>query len=129
MKALLTILFFGLISNVYSQDGKISIVYTPDSVKHINRTFLYPGGQEALLKDIENNFKMPKQARKDNLHGEILLQIRIDTLGKASGTILKGLREDVDKAAIDMTKKLKQSIPAQMDDLKVPFNVKVPIKL
>lgn len=129
IKVILTIMFFGIMTTGYSQDGGASIVYIPDSVEHVNRTFKYPGGQDALQKDIANNFKVPKQATKDNLKGEIVLQITIDTLGHASGTILSGLREDVDNAAIEMTKKLKQSIPATMDEKKVPFIVTVPLKL
>ena len=129
IKTILTILFLGILTKAYSQDGKPSIVYTPDSVKHINRTFIYPGGQDALLQDIANNFKVPKQAKKDNLQGKILLQITIDTLGNASGKILSGLREDVDNAAIEMTKKLKQSIPATIDDKKIPFTLTVPLRL
>lgn len=129
IKTILIIIFFGIMTKGYSQDGKACIVYTPDSVKHINRTFFYPGGQDALLQDIANNFKVPKQAKKDNIQGEIILQITIDTLGNASGKILSGLREDVDNGAIEMTKKLKRSIPATMDDKKVPITLTVPLRL
>mgnify|MGYP001552551826 CR=1 FL=1 len=113
----------------YSQNGTTSIAYTPDSVKHIERMCLYPGGQDALMKDIANNFIMPKKAKKDKLQGKIFLKLTVDTLGFATGKILKGLRADVDSAAIDMTKKLKQFVPSAIDERKVPTTLTIPIAL
>lgn len=124
-----TITFFIVLTTGYSQDGKESVVYTPDSVKHINKTCLYPGGQDRLLKDIASNFIVPKQAKKDKIVGKIFLQIIVDTSGFVSGKVLKGLRPDLDSAAIDMTKKLKQFVPATMDNKNVPTTLNIPLKL
>ncbi len=129
MKKYLTVLFLTLLSAGYSQDGKISFAYSRDSIQHKEQMCIYPGGQESLMRDIANNFIVPGQAKKDNVTGKIFLQILIDTLGQANGKILKGLRPDVDSAAIEMTKKLKRFIPAKIDERKVPTTLTVPLKL
>lgn len=123
-----TIAFINLYLFGYSQDGKESIIYTTDSVKLINKTCIYPNGQEGLMKDISENFIIPKQARKDNLMGKIYLQITVDTGGYATGKIIKGLRPDVDSAAIEMTRKLKRFVPAKMGNRVVPTTLNVPLK-
>ena len=128
-KTYIAAFFLTLLTTCYSQDGKISYVYTPDSVRHKEQMCIYPGGQESLMRDIASNFVAPKQAKKDNLTGKIFLQIVVDTLGRTTGKILKGLRPDVDSAAIEMTKKLKPFIPAKIDERKVPTTLTVPLKL
>ena len=60
---------FVVVTETKAQDGTTSIVYTPDSVKHINRKAIYPGKQDGFMKDIADNFKIPEKAIKDNLHG------------------------------------------------------------
>jgi outer membrane biosynthesis protein TonB len=129
IKYFLTLLFCWSFITSFSQDGTSSEVYTPDSVKHFERTCIYPGGQVALMKDIASNFVVPKQAIKDKVVGKIYLQIIVDTSGVANGKILKGLRADVDSAAIDMTRKLKLFVPAIMDERKVPMTLNVPLRL
>lgn len=128
-QTILTIIFICLLTLSYAQDGKTNIEYTPDNKQHITRTCLYPGGKDSLMKDIAKNFSIPKQAVKDKIDGKVYLQIIVDTTGIASGKILKGLRADVDSAAIDMTKKLKRFVPATMDERKVPMTLNVPLKL
>lgn len=129
IKSTLTIIFVCLLKISYSQDGTTNMEYTPDSVKIMTRTCLYPGGKVSLMKDIAKNFSVPKQAIKDKIEGKVYLQIIVDTSGVATGKILKGLRADIDSAAIDMTKKLKQFVPASMGERKVPMTLNVPLKL
>lgn len=129
IKTSLSIIFVCLLKISYSQDGITNIEYTPDSAKHITRTCLYPGGKASLMNDIAKNFSVPKQAIKDKIVGKIYLQIIVDTSGVATGKILKGLRPDIDSAAIDMARKLKQFVPARMDERKVPTTLNVPLNL
>lgn len=112
-----------------AQNGNTSETFTPDAVKHIEQECKYPGGQDALLKDISSHFIVPKKVRKDNLQGKIYLQITVDTLGFSKGKVLKGIRADVDSAAIDMVKTLKQFDPAKMDNKKIPTTLQIPLKI
>lgn len=115
---------------VHAQDGKIDTVVTSDGVKHVNRSIIYPGGLQGLYKDIGAAFVLPAKAKKDNIHGEMLLDITIDTTGKIiSPKIIKGLRPDVDSAVIQMTKKLKRFKPSLMDNKKVAQRMNIPLTL
>jgi TonB family protein len=129
IRAIIILLFLGISLSAYSQDGKINVVVMPDNTKHTEQYFKYPGGKDGLLNDIAENFIVPKKAKKDKIKGKIILQITIDTLGIANGKIIESLREDIDNAALEMTKKLKHSEPAKMDDKKVEFTLRVPLKL
>ncbi|ESU19821.1 hypothetical protein FEDK69T_30770 [Flavobacterium enshiense DK69] len=128
LKHFLIIISF-VFTKSYSQDGKIYEVTLPDGSKHIEQYFKYPGGKEALLKDLRDNFYIPKQAIKDKVSGQIILAITIDTTGIAKGKILKSLRPDVDSAAVQVVRKLKISEPAKQDNKKVPFTLSFPITI
>jgi|688.fasta_scaffold1132723_2 TonB family protein len=123
------ILFFCFIFNSYSQDGKESEVIFQDGTKKTERTFKYPGGKDSFYTDIVDNFKIPKQAKKDNLTGKIILKITIDTLGVAKGEIVTGLRSDVDDAALEMTRRLKKSQPANQGGRNVTTTFIIPLKI
>jgi TonB family protein len=118
------------ILSAFSQDGREIKVYTPDSVLHINRMPLYPGGVEAFYKDINANFVLPKKVRKDKIHGKVILEFTVDTLGNiVEPVVASGLRDDVDIAALEMLKKLKKFSPATMDEKKVSMRLSLPIKI
>jgi TonB family protein len=123
------IIFFSLINNSFSQDGKETIVTFPDGTKDIEKNFKYPGGKDSLLKDISDNFIVPKRAKKDKISGKVILKITIDSLGIASGEIISGLRTDVDNAALEMVKKLKKSEPAKQGKKNVSFPLILPLKI
>ncbi len=130
-KKALAIIFFLFLSTVfYAQDGKIDTVIAADGSKHISKAIQYPGGLQGLYKDIGANFVLPAKAKKDKIHGDLILDIRIDTTGKIiSPKIIQGLRADVDSAVIQMTKKLKRFKPCLMDDKKVPQRMNIPLTL
>ena len=126
---ILIILFISSIFNSYSQDGKEYEVNFPNGAKSTEKTFQYPGGKDGFYGDIVDNFKIPKQAKKDNVTGKIILKIKIDTLGIAKGEILEGIRPDVDSAAVEMCRKLKKSQPGIQGGKKVPTSLTVPLRI
>ena len=114
----------------FAQSGRVDTVYTPDNVMHINQAAYYPSGEEGLLRDVAYTYKFPKAARKEGVQGKILVQFTVDTLGRTPDpTIVKGVRADVDTAAIEMTRKLLRFEPATMDGRPVPMKINVPITL
>lgn len=130
IKKTLVAIFFFLSAAFYAQDGKIDTIIGNDGKKYVNRTIEYPGGLTALYKDISANYIFPKKAKQDNVHGKILLEFTIDTLGRViSPKIIEGVRSDVDSAAIQMCKKLKRFKPALMDGMKVPQRMNIPMNL
>ena len=119
-----------LIEFSYAQDGQTDSFYTPDGKRKVTIAALYPGKTAGLNLDIANNMKIPKKAVKDEIHGQLIIQITIDTFGNVTNPkIIKSLREDVDQAAVEMTAHLKPFIPARMGGKTVPFVIKIPIKI
>jgi TonB family protein len=111
-----------------AQNGKESVAYTPDSVKHVNRSCEYPGHMEGLLEDVKSNLVIPKSAKKDLVHGKVFLRVTIDALGQATNpVVVQGLREDIDGAVVQVVKKLRRFEPATMDGKKVNTSILVPI--
>ncbi len=130
IKKALVVLFFFLSASFYSQDGRIDTLIGNDGKKYVNRTIEYPGGLNGLYKDISANFVLPAKAKKDNVHGKILLEFTVDTLGKViSPKIIEGIRADVDSAAIHMCKKLKRFKPSLVEKRKVPQRMNIPMTL
>lgn len=129
MRSYILILFFGTLLACHAQDGKETVVTFPDGSKDIERDFRYPGGKDAFYGAVVDNFIVPKQARKDKVSGKIILKITIDSLGVAKGEIVSGLREDVDRAALEMVKKLKKSQPARQGKRNVAVPLLLPLQL
>jgi hypothetical protein len=123
------ILLLGSIFTSYSQDGKESTFTLPGGSTHIEKAWEYPGGKDKFLQDIKDNFNPPNQVWKDNLHGKILLELSIDTTGIIKGKIIKGLRPDIDSAAIEMTRKLKRVQPGTQDLKKKPIKLSLPLNI
>jgi TonB family protein len=113
-----------------AQDGHIDTLLGNTGQKYVNKTFEYPGGLEGLNKDVMAAFVFPKSVVKDKIHGKILLEFTVDTLGRASSPkIVQGVRADVDSAAIKICKKLKRFKPSTMDGQKVPQRMNIPLTL
>ena len=125
----LLLVFFCFTINSYAQDGKETVVTFPDGTTGTERNFKYPGGKDGLYEDIMDNFKIPKQAKKDKISGKIMLKITIDSLGIANGEIVRGLRTDVDNAALEMVKRLKKSEPARQGKRNVSRPWILPLQL
>jgi TonB family protein len=129
-KKISTFIFLLASFSFYAQDGHIDTLVGNDGRKYINKTFEYPGGLQALNKDVFTAFVFPKTASNDKIHGKILLEFTVDTLGRASyPKIVEGLRADVDSAAIKVCKKLKRFKPSTIDGKKVPQRMNIPLTL
>ncbi len=69
----------------------------------------------------------PATAAKDGLEGKVLVSMVIDEHGKTvSAEIITGVREDLDKAALDAVRKVEWT-PALKGKTPVKANVIVPI--
>lgn len=130
VKKTLSVLFFLLSSFIYAQDGHIDTLIGNDGQKYVNKTFEYPGGLQELNKDVAAAFVLPKTAAKDKIHGKMLLEFTVDTLGRATDAkIIEGIRPDVDSAAIKICKKLKRFKPSTVGGRKVPQRMNIPLTL
>lgn len=77
---------------------------TQDAKQQIDQLPMPVGGVEAIAKAL----KYPESARADSLQGTVYVQATVDVEGKVVKAIAqKGVREDLDKAAVEAIKKVK----------------------
>ena len=61
----------------------------------------FPGGDTAMHKALTKNIHYPPAAKKDSIQGKVFVKIQVDEQGKVSkATVLKGVRPDLDSAAV-----------------------------
>ena len=70
----------------------------------------------------------PESAKRDEIEGTVLLSVRIESDGSVSSvTVAKGVREDLDQAAVQAVKQ-SQWIPAKKDNVSIAVKVTIPIQ-
>lgn len=92
----------------------------------------YPGGMEALMNFLTQNVKYPKEAIEKNIQGRMIVKFVIEADGKiGDAVILKGIEGDDDKvlekAAIDIVKRMPAWIPAEVNGKKVASYFNLPV--
>jgi len=105
---IITIAFIAAMSLGFAQatpggDGKSSSA-KPAQDKQIDEQPTLVGGAAALAKALT----YPETARKDSLQGIVYVEATVDKDGNVvKTTVLKGVREDLDKASIEAVKRVK----------------------
>ncbi|HLG04065.1 MAG TPA: energy transducer TonB [Bacteroidia bacterium] len=95
---------------------------TPDRAIYLN-------GDSALRADLMKNIVFPPSAKKDSVTGTVFLKIEIDTTGKVSKvSVMRGVREDLNKAAVEGAYKLTGFQPPLRRGKKIPSSVIQPVK-
>jgi protein TonB len=86
---------------------------------------VYPGGMEALLKDISNTVKYPDEAIKDGLTGKVYVGFIVDTNGKLTNThIARGVDPVLDKEAFQVINQLNKTWKPGIKD-GIPVNTSI----
>ena len=111
----------------------------PVYVERVEKKPAYPGGDEELLKDIQENLVYPEDAKKDSIQGYVIVRFVIDKEGHI--TNLKILKFPLshavidspafDSAALDVLSHLKTFIPGEQHGKKVNvyYTLPIPFKL
>ena len=132
MKILFTAIFIVLFPHLsISQDSARSVEGKDEKVYHVVDVMpLFPGGESELLKFISRNYRFPKSAAKDQVKGKILIQFVINESGDVEDVkIIRGLREDVDSAAIDLINSMPKWKPGLVGNRPVKVTYNLPINL
>lgn len=74
----------------------------------------FPGGQIALMKSISANLVYPKSAFEDTIQGRVVVSFTVDKDGNVvKPEVIKGVRADLDSAAVSAVLKSPKWIPAK----------------
>lgn len=88
----------------------------------------YPGGEMELLKDVMKNVVYPESAMKANKQGRVIVKFIVDAQGKVQEpTVLRGKDPDLDNAAIEAVKKLKNFEPGRTNGKPVAVYYVLPV--
>ena len=89
----------------------------------------YPGGEEALIRFVNQNVVYPDIAQDQGLQGTVILRFKVDVDGSVSTIkVEKSLSKECDKAAADVVRKLKRFIPAKQQGHPVPVWFRLPVR-
>lgn len=88
----------------------------------------YPGGDKALLMDIQSALRYPKIALDEDISGTVYVEFVVEKNGTVSSAIvLKGVHPLLDNEAIRVVKQLKKFKPGKQRNQPVPVYFNVPI--
>lgn len=75
---------------------------------------LFPGGEAALMKYLEENIVYPPQAAKDSVQGKVIVKFLIDKSGNIDSIeVVRSVREDLDAEAVRVIKTLPKFVPGR----------------
>lgn len=88
----------------------------------------FPGGDDALLKYIEDKIQYPQDAKDEGIQGRIVVRAIIDRNGNIStATVVRGKHSSLDKEAIRIVKNLPKFVPARRNGQSVKSEYIIPI--
>lgn len=75
---------------------------------------IFPGGEKALLKYIQNNLQYPEDARKSHLEGKVIVRFTITKDGKLKNVkVVRGISTSLDKEALRIVNSLPDWTPGE----------------
>lgn len=94
----------------------------------IDQVAEFPGGQAEMYKWLQNTVEYPKEARKNNIQGKIIVRFIIEKDGSIDGiTVVRGVNELLDAEAIRIAKAMPKWSPAKLKGKIVRSYVALPV--
>lgn len=82
-----------------------------------------------MLAFIQANLQYPENAKQDSVQGVVFVNFRVDTLGFSTNhKIIRGIRKDIDKAALTVVKLIQFAQPALQEGKPIEVEMTVPVK-
>lgn len=89
--------------------GRVEVFADPEQMP------MFPGGEAALMKYLQENVKYPPQAIKDSIQGRVVVQFLIDKSGNVGEVnVVRSVSEDLDAEAVRVVKTLPKFTPGRM---------------
>ena len=90
---------------------------------------VFKGGQEALMKFLQDNIVYPEEAKKSGFQGKVFISFVIDELGVVrESRITRGVNPALDKEAFRVVKLLPEWVPGKKEGKPVKVEMTLPIK-
>lgn len=96
-----------------------------DVVEHMPE---FPGGQEELMKFLQNNVKYPKEAMEKGVQGRVIVQFVVDTDGSVTKPeIVKSVNPQLDSEALRVVKMMPKWKPGMQSGTVVRVKYVIPV--
>lgn len=98
----------------------------------IEKSAIFPGGDEALSKHIYKNLKYPEEAKKLNLTGKVYVNFTVNKEGDVTNVkIARGVNQLLDNEAIRIVQSFPKFSPATQKGkpITVPLTIPINFKL
>ena len=126
MRKLFLIMFFmAFVSvNAYSQsDDSDNSVYAM-----VDERAQFPGGQNEMLKYLQENLQYPEAAKANNVHGRVFVKFIVERDGSLSDIqIFRGLGSGCDEEAIRLIQSMPKWKPGKNKGKEVRTSMTVPV--
>jgi TonB family protein len=100
----------------------------PTVFDHVTEMPLFPGGEKAQRKWLEENIKFPEAAAKKGITGRVTIRFVISATGKVGDVeVLKSLNPEMDKEAVRAVKQMPDWIPGKQDGKPVSVYYNLPV--
>lgn len=110
------------ISFLQAQENKDSVFTAVDQMPE------FPGGNEALIKFIQENIKYPVEAKKKGIEGRVYVQFVVSKKGEVEDVkVLKGIGGGCDEEALRVIRMLPNFIPGKGNGKVVKVSLVQPI--
>ena len=118
-------LIMGSVHTIYAQENK-----SKDGVFFkVDEMPVYPGGDEALRKDLVAAVKYPEDAKKAGIQGKVYVSFVVDEAGKVTKVeIARGVDPSLDKEALRVVNSLKDWTPGKEKGKAVKVSYTLPIQ-
>jgi hypothetical protein len=95
---------------------------------YVEKMPFFPGGEDALIKFVQDNITYPNSAKDDNVSGKVFLQFIVDSIGKAvDPRIMRGVRTDLDTTCLGLIRKMPLWKPGRQNGKPVNVYFVLPI--
>lgn len=89
---------------------------------------LFPGGEKARMKFLQQNIKYPSQAIKDRKEGKVIVNFIIEKDGTVSNIkVINSVDKDFDEEALRVVRLMPKWIPGKQSGIAVRVNFNMPI--
>lgn len=126
MKKLFLIMFFmAFVSvNAYSQsDDSDNEVYSM-----VDERAQFPGGQNEMLKYLQENLQYPEDAKANNVHGRVIVKFIVERDGSLSDIkVMKGIGSGCNEEAIRLIQSMPKWKPGKNKGKEVRVSMMVPV--
>ena len=122
MKRLFLIMFLAFLSvNAYSQSDDEVYSWVEEAAQ-------FPGGQEEMMKFIQDNRQYPDEAKSQNLHGRVIVSFIVEKDGSLSNVkVMRSLGSGCDEEAVRVINSMPKWKPGKNSGKEVRTKMLVPI--